>query len=179
MCNLWIDSRDTDPFLKPWCGQGTNILCSVIASQYLPLLPPATSCPTACPVAELLWNTSQACRKRGRIHGHAGNTWGDPTESIYLLTHLILQYYFCFQNVHVEWKGSESPVKLTTCYGGQIWDPKGFSDSSKSPSQSERNRTRIPFKDSLHNPLLETSILVKHQHWGPCGYYWKKESCKR
>lgn len=39
MCNLQIDFRDTNTFLKPWYSQGTKILCPVITSQYLPLLP--------------------------------------------------------------------------------------------------------------------------------------------
>lgn len=55
-------------------------------------------------------------------------------------------------------------------------------DSETAPNlavNESNNRTSIPFKDSLHNPMLETPIVVKGKHWETFGCCKQKESYKR
>lgn len=152
----------------------------MITSQYL-----ATSCFASCSVAQLPSDTSRAYGKRGGVGdgvagmpGNAASMWWDLTESFYLAEMFSFTIWTAYRLFI--WNGRDfgvqsSPLFLKRTnlrFNGIQWQPQIF-------QPIRGNRTRIPFKDSLHDLMPGRLILVKSKLWGTFRCYKQKEYYER
>lgn len=100
-----------------------------------------------------------------------------------LLTHWQVQFYnILSMDCRIfMWNGRDLRVQSSS----QLFvedKPESQRDSVTAPNlppNQSTNRTRIPFKDSLHIPILGTLIFVEGKLWGTFRCYKQKECCKR
>lgn len=133
-------------------------------SQYLPI-----SCLAACPVANLPLDTTSSACGRGGDMGHAdsvrsGNT-GSMLQASIVFFYLVAKFnftIFCLWTWIFMWNGRDlrfqpSPLLFME---DKPETQRASGTAPNLPANQSNTRTRIPFKDSLSNPIPRTLIPV-------------------